>query len=118
MTVLGVCRRPQSECPIHVDPCPMMVRYRNQRSKIVKRPGMKVAGLKHDNRRGDGMAVAKQLLQNTFRNTALRICRDINDACGAQPEESNGAFDGSVTLIIGEDADRRSAVEAVAFYIP
>ena len=107
-------RRPQSERTVDVYPRAMLLRDRDQRFKLIIRARVDITRLQEDDRRRAGRF--RQLRRKRSRDQfAVVVHRQVDDVRMAQAKQTNGAFKRSVTLIAGNDANGRRAVQSLAF---
>ena len=100
-----------------MQPCAGLLRDVGDLLERIDRARVDVAGLSADDRRPveprERLVGAQSGIIRPCASAAYR-----HDACGAEPEEAQGAVDGGVALGADEDVDHRRADQAALVDVP
>ena len=116
MTKRRAGRCPETDCAVDVEPRAGCRRRVCSSVEVVEGAGVDVAGLDTDDRRP--VCPAELVPERFHDHPALLVGRNLMDGGSADSEEPQRPVERRVSILPGDHADQRRAVQAVTLYIP
>jgi hypothetical protein len=113
---LGTGDRPESDGPVHVDPCLTAMRDLANYVQGIDATGVNVARLHTDDRRADNRV--KRIGQCIRVDDSVGATTDCSQGIGADPQQPQCSVDAGMPLFCREYGNRRRAPQTLCLHVP